>query len=336
MLTWTIEPKTLHLKYTWKISRNATDSKTNLIVRVRDETAEGAGEAAPNVRYNETSEKCLAEFQKFILSGPETIESSDQLISLIAKSEVSNALSFAIESAFIHYKSAKLKIPVNEILGVPFCEKAETSYTIPIMDPGVIKAFYIENNLDRFKYIKLKINNEEPAESIKYLLTFCKGQLMVDANEAFTNVEECIKWIEKIRRLPLVFIEQPLPSQMTEESQYMKKYCPFTLFADEAVTNHADCRLLKKSFDGINMKLMKAGGYIRGKEILQDARKNSMQTMIGCMVETTLGISSALNLCALADYADLDSFMLVKDEPFQLLTENQGTIMRAPGNGKSI
>jgi L-alanine-DL-glutamate epimerase-like enolase superfamily enzyme len=117
-----------------------------------------------------------------------------------------------------------------------------------------------------------------------------------------------------------------MPSSLTEESVYLKKYAPFPLFADESITAEADFSVLKKMFDGVNVKLMKAGGYLNGIRLLREAKKQNMQTMIGCMVETTLGISSAMNLCSLADYVDLDSFLLVKNEPFKLVEEHGGKL----------
>ena len=74
------------------------------------------------------------------------------------------------------------------------------------------------------------------------------------------------------------------------------------------------------------MKLMKTGSYSNGLRILREAKAAGMRTMIGCMVETTLGISSALNLSGLADYVDLDSFLLLKDEPFVLVKEQNGIL----------
>jgi L-alanine-DL-glutamate epimerase-like enolase superfamily enzyme len=113
---------------------------------------------------------------------------------------------------------------------------------------------------------------------------------------------------------------------MINESIYLKKHFPFTLFADESVTDKADFSQLKLMFDGINVKLMKAGGYFNALQLLKGAKANKLKTMIGCMVETTLGISSGMHLCSLADYADLDSFLVVKNEPFGLLKEEDGVL----------
>ena len=195
------------------------------------------------------------------------------------------------------------------------------------METGVLKKFFSDNNLKRFPYIKLKVNADNAYDSLIELLSFCIQPIMVDANEAFNDVEKCILWLEKINKIPLVFVEQPLPSTMKVESEYLKKHSPFVMMADEVITDTADFSELKKSFDGINMKLMKAGGYMNGLRLLKEARQNNMKTMIGCMVETSLGISSAMNLYSLAVYADLDSFILLKEEPFGMIDEDNGVLM---------
>ena len=104
-------------------------------------------------------------------------------------------------------------------------------------------------------------------------------------------------FLEKDQKLPVEFVEQPIPAGMNEESTYLKKYSPFPLFADESITHSADFGILKTQFDGVNVKLMKAGSYMNGIRLLTEARKRGMKTMIGCMVETTLGIRSGMNLC---------------------------------------
>ncbi len=326
MLHWQIEKILLELKYTWKISRNASDEKINLVVEVTDGDFGGLGEAAPNVRYNESPDELIKQFEKFRSLKPEEIASIDQLTDCLCQLTVSNALRFAIESAFVHYVSSKEKKPVFKFLEIEEPVSSSTSYSIPIMEIGKMKDFYDQNQLQRFPFIKIKINAESGSEAIDYISRFCSQPLIIDANEAYNDVEACIYFFEKIKKKNIEFIEQPMPASMIEESVYLKKYSPFKLFADESITNEADFSVLKKMFDGINIKLMKAGGYYNSIRLLREAKKNNMQTMIGCMVETTLGISSAMNLSSLADYIDLDSFLLVKKEPFGLVEESNGVL----------
>jgi len=326
MLTWSIEKKILELKYTWKISRNASDSKTNLFVHVSDGIHSGTGEVAPNTRYNESPEQAEKEFGNFLLAAPGKIQSTGELDEFLREVPVSHALRFGIESAYIHYWCAQRKISVHEFLGIEAVTSVPISFSIPIMEIGKMKTFYAENNLQRFRFIKIKVNADEMTDAVSYLSAFCHQPLMVDANEAFQDVESCIRTLEKIRKMRIEFIEQPMPASRKEESAYLKKYSPFLLFADESVTDGADFSELKKMFGGINVKLMKAGGYLNAVRLLKGAKANGMKTMIGCMVETTLAISSGLNVSSLADYADLDSFLVVKNEPFGLVKEEEGIL----------
>jgi L-alanine-DL-glutamate epimerase-like enolase superfamily enzyme len=328
MMTWSIEKKILELKYTWKISRNTSDTKTNLFVTVTDGISEGMGEVAPNIRYGESPEQTIEQFELFLKSTPVNIPSLEKLNEFLEKVSLSHSLHFAIESAFVHYLCDKQKINVPEFFEIEIAHSTPISFSIPIMDIGKMKSFYETHNLKRFAYIKIKTNAEECFEVVKHLAAFCKQPIMVDTNEAFRNVEDCILTLEKLKRHNIEFIEQPLPSAMMDESFYLKKYSPFRLFADESIAQEADFSSLKKMFDGVNIKLMKAGGYYNAIRLLKAAKANNLRTMIGCMVETTLGISSAMNLCSLADYADLDSFLLVKNEPFELIEERDGKIFK--------
>jgi L-alanine-DL-glutamate epimerase-like enolase superfamily enzyme len=106
----------------------------------------------------------------------------------------------------------------------------------------------------------------------------------------------------------------------------LKKTCPFDLIADESIEDQGDFDFLKTQFHGVNMKLMKAGGYLNGLKILNSAREKGLKTMVGCMIESSLGIYSAYNLASNVDYLDLDGFIIIKDDPFNLLVEENGYI----------
>jgi L-alanine-DL-glutamate epimerase-like enolase superfamily enzyme len=99
--------------------------------------------------------------------------------------------------------------------------------------------------------------------------------------------------------------------------------------ADESFCSDVDFRELKQQFDAVNMKLMKAGGFLNGLRLIHEAKKNGFKTMVGCMVETTLGMSGAFALAGLTNFADLDGYLLIENEPFKLLNENNGQISLA-------
>lgn len=325
MLNWSIEEKRLDLRYSWKISRNESSHKINFFIKVSDKNNEGIGEVAPNVRYNETPDLILSQFQKFsstIKSSPSNLE---EIKTLLHKSELCNSLRFAIESAFVHYLCNRDNIRIYDLLKIPKPSTIFTSYTIPIIPAGDVKDFIDKHNLHRFKSIKIKINTEG-LDLVNEVAKHYQGPIMIDANEAWKDVEDLLKFMEKLKKYPIEFIEQPLPHDLIQEYIYLKKHSPYTLIGDESITDKADFDILVQQFHGVNMKLMKAGGYLNGIQILQNARKHSMKTMIGCMIETTLGISSGMHLCGLCNYADLDGHFVIDKEPFGLVEESNGML----------
>lgn len=325
-LSWSIQPIELELRYTWKISRNASNKKTNLIVRVGDGNIFAVGEAAPNVRYNETAERLEEEFKTFVKSVSSSIEGIQNLAELLKNLRLSHALTFAIESAYTHYLSKKEGKDVFLLLETKPLSSLGTAYTLPIMDPAKIGEFIREHQITRFPYIKVKTSSETAEDILKEAVKHTSQKIMIDGNECWNNPDDVLKFCSSIKNLPVEFIEQPLPSALEEEYYELKKHSPFPLFADESVIANPDFEKIKKQFHGVNMKLMKAGGYLEGLRILRDARNHGMKTMIGCMVETTLGISGGFYLGSEADYIDLDGCLVIKDEPFGLLHEQGGRL----------
>jgi L-alanine-DL-glutamate epimerase-like enolase superfamily enzyme len=324
VLNWNIEEITLDLKYTWKISRNESNQKINSFVSVSQDGTKGMGEVAPNIRYGESLELVSKQFRLFLTKNPSQIKDLTDLTHTLNTLDLCPSLRFGIESAYIHYLSKKSNKKVYEQLGLPSPGEIFTSYTLPIMEVGLIKGFIDNYNLKRFKTLKIKINSTEGLETIKEVSRCTSQPLRVDANESWKDVENLIEDLNKLKGYNIEFWEQPMPSNQVDEYIYLKKYTPFELIADESITNEGDFTILAQQFHGVNMKLMKAGGYLNGIRILNEARKNGLKTMIGCMVETTLGISSAMNICNNIDYIDLDGFFIINNEPYKLAAEDSG------------
>jgi len=326
MLQWDIEQKRLDLAYTWKISRNASEFKINSIVSVTNGKWKGMGEGAPNIRYNETPEKMLDGFHRFIAAGGAFVNDLNDLEKLLAEIPVPNALRFAIESAYIHYLCHADQTDIFTFFGINKPGALYTSYSLPIMDPGELELFYSHHALHRFKRLKVKVNAESAIDLLEEINRITRQPLIIDGNETWKDPEEALCFMHSLTPYNVALVEQPMPAGMDEAYKYLKSNSPYLLFADESICDHADFELLKEQFHGVNMKLMKAGGYLNGLRILNEAVKHQMHTMVGCMIETTLGISSAMHLCAGVEYVDLDGFMIVKDEPYQLALERNGML----------
>lgn len=326
MLKWDIELKRLDLKYTWAISRNASDFKINAFVKVSDGEIEGMGEAAPNVRYHESPEIFLQEIERFKRECTSSMRSAFDLSEWLAAEKYPNSLRFAIESAYIHYSAKKEGKPISTFLDLSTPTARDTAYTIPIMGEEKLEAYFREYRPDRFKYIKIKVNGENLESFIRQVRAHCANPFIIDANEAYTSPEKLLLDLEKSGETNIAFVEQPFPAGYNDAYAFLKERSPFPIFADESVTDSANFEELSKGFHGINMKLMKAGGYLNGIRLLKEAKKHGMSTMIGCMVESGLGISSGLQISSLADFLDLDSFLILKEDPFEWVKEENGKV----------
>jgi len=329
MLHWSIKQIQLNLKYTWKISRNATTFKVNSIITCANETYQGLGEVAPNIRYNETPELILECFKMFINAGANQIKSANDLSVILNQINAPNALRFGIEQAYIHFLCAEKNQTIYEFLKIEKPLKTHTCYTLPIMEPAEIVSFFNENNLNRFAYLKIKISVDGALDEIKTLSQIYQKPILVDANEAWKDPDALINFMDDLKGLNIAMIEQPMHSSMVDEYKYVKPRVSLPLMADESFCAHVDFTELKQQFDAVNMKLMKAGGYLNGLRLIHEAKKNGMKTMVGCMVETTLGMSGAYAFTGLCNYADLDGYMIIADEPFGLLNEENGEVFLA-------
>jgi L-Ala-D/L-Glu epimerase len=331
MLHWSIRSLELPLRFTWKISRNASDAKTNLLVRVGDGAVAGWGEAAPNVRYGESPALLL---EQFAALQPELarVGSLPELSALLDATPPAHALRFALESAYVHYMAQLSGQTVPALLGVPAPLPAVgTAFTLPIMEPGLVAAFIEQHGLARFPILKVKVNQELGADLLAEVARRLPGRpVLIDGNEAWTDADALLQFAERVRQLPGLnaqLLEQPLPAACADDYRYLHDRSPWPLIADESVTDEADFHDIARQFHVLNMKLMKAGGYLNGIRLLNEARAHGLRTMIGCMVETSLGIWSALQLSGLCEICDLDGLLIVRDEPFGLVREDAGRLL---------
>jgi len=334
-LKWKILEKSLPLKFNWNISRNSSSEKKNFFVQVSDFNNYGIGEVAPNIRYGENEYLVKKQFDDFIKLSY-NIKNIDELNETLNSIKLCNSLRFGIESSFIHYLCQKNKIMPYQFLKLKKNEFLNTSFSIPIMKIEKIEDFINKNNLKRFSSLKIKVNNENAFDMINTISKLTNQKLRVDGNEAWNNVDDLINFTEKIKKFNIEFLEQPMPSYMKEEYLYYKKYSPFDLIADESIEKEEDFEYLSKAFTGINVKLMKAGGYFNAINLLNKAKNNKLKTMIGCMIETSLGIYSAFNISYNVNFIDLDGFLIIKEDDFDLLSEKEGKIFVNKSQEKSM
>ncbi len=133
-----------------------------------------------------------------------------------------------------------------------------------------------------------------------------------------------MRWLQK---MGVELIEQPLPAAMIEETAWLRERAEIPIIADEAVKRAADIPALAGAYDGINIKLMKAGGIQEALRMIHVARAVGLKIMLGCMIESSVAISAAVHLSPLVDYADLDGNLLISNDPFTGVTVEHGRLL---------
>lgn len=306
----------LPLKVNWKLSRNETTYKENFIVHLKTQIGHFRSEIAPNIRYGETQESILDQFESWRKKDDLTIDSLDH--------HLHHSLRFGLESVLLSYEGAKKNQSLSEFLGLGRWSPKETSFSVPIMPIGEIKD-YLEN-IKRFNHLKIKVDALSGLEMLLEVAKFSHARLRVDGNEAWTDFDEFMRFQEKVSHLNIELMEQPFASRLVDEYKALKPLSRFDLLADESIEDVGDFRELSQQFHAINIKLMKTGSLIRAKELIDEAKKYQMKTMLGCMIETSIGISYGMLFSSMVDYLDLDGFLLIKDEPFRLVNEVEGIL----------
>jgi glutamate racemase len=329
-MKWSLEEIELPLKFNWKLSRSETQIKHNFIVRLQVDELTTCGEVAFNTRYEESRERILKEFDEFSRDFPDDVDSVEDVMKFCSSRDFCKSLRFGVESAFVHYMALATDRSVPELLGVPFMSSAPTSFSLPILDISDIEDFILDHDLKRFDVLKVKVNKESALSTVETVFNAFSGKIRIDGNECWESAQEVLEFIGAISDLGRIeFLEQPIRSDCHNEAKKLRDLSPILLMADESLTSQDVTEYYAERFHAVNVKLMKAGSYMKAVLQLRQARELGLKTMVGCMIETSLGISSALNISYGTDFLDLDGCLLLKEDPFKLILEENGKLFRS-------
>jgi len=319
-----VKTKKLELAHTWTISRNSSDFKNNVFVKIERDGIVGYGEAAPNVRYGENSELTTQKinearqiFEKTDLFHFTNIK--EALDASVLKQSCAKA---AMDIALMDWVGKALNVPLYQMYGLNPADAPLTSFSIGIDTLDVIKQKVRE--ADQYPLLKIKVGKPNDEEIIGAVRSVTDKPIRVDANEGWTKKEEALERILWLKTQGVEFIEQPMPSHMIEETAWLRERAGIPIVADEAVKTASDIPLLATAYDGINIKLMKSGGIQEAMRMIGMAKSLGMKVMLGCMIESSVAISAAAHLAPYVDWADLDGNLLIKDDPFQGVKVDHG------------
>lgn len=330
------EIKRLDLRHTWTIARNSSDFKQNVFVKLEKDGIVGLGEAAPNIRYDETPESTVQVIEKAseLFKEVDPLEFVQLGYDIKALCDDQTAAKAALDIALMDWVGKALEVPLYRLWGLDPDKAPLTSFTIGIDKPEVMAQKTRE--AAPYKILKVKVGKPNDKEFIKAVRSVAPHKpIRVDANEGWTDKEVAIKKIEWLQEQGVEFIEQPMPSHMLEETRWLRDRTSLPIIADEAVKSAADIPKLAEAYDGINIKIMKSAGLQEALRMIWLAKSMGMQIMIGCMIESSVAISAAAQLCSLIDYADLDGNLLISNDPYRgaRFIEGRVVVNDKPGIG---
>jgi len=306
----------LKLRQSWGLSRGTWTTRRNAFVRVERDGVAGLGEAAPIARYNETAESAQAFIEKAApLLDRDLDEYAVRFLEVEAAGPGEHAAKAALDMAVLDWVGRRLERPVWKLLGLGREKAVTTTYSIgidevPVMQEKVRAA-------GDFGVYKIKVGTPDDRKIIEGIRAVTSKPLRPDANEGWKSKEEALEMINWMAGLGVELIEQPLPADRLEDYAWLKERVKIPVFADESLIRPSDLPRLAPYFHGVNVKLMKCGGIQEAVRLAGMARALGLKLMIGCMIESSLGISAGAAVASLFDYADLDGNLLVSNDPFR-------------------
>jgi L-Ala-D/L-Glu epimerase / N-acetyl-D-glutamate racemase len=306
---------TLRLAEPFTISRSTSVEEEVLWVELEHESVRGFGEAQPQEHYGESVESASAflEAARDLLGDdPFALEAVGSRLSGLPGNQGARS---ALDAALHDLCGKLVGQPVWRLLGL---EPAgpPTSWTIWLGDPDDM-ARRAERAGDRFRRLKLKLGGRDglDVERVRAVRAVTELPLQVDVNE-YWELEEALENVRELGGLGVQYVEQPLPAGDPGGGR-LKRESPVPIFLDEDVHTLKDVREAAERAHGINVKLAKSGGIREAVRMAHAARALGLEVMLGCMIESGLGIAAACQVASLCDHVDLDGNLLLAEDPWR-------------------
>lgn len=328
-------PHTLYFKRPFKIAHGTRTSTPIIITQIAYKGITGYGEASMPPYLNETQETAASFLNKAknLLSGKDPLQIVSLLYDIDNLAAGNNAAKAAVDIA-LHDLAGKLyNKPCWQLFNADKNYTPFTTYTLGIDEPAIIKQKIEEG--EAYKIFKVKLNGLNDKLIIDTIRTVTDKPIAVDVNQGWKDKYQALEMIEWLQNKNVLFIEQPLPKEDIDNAHWLFEKSPLPLYADESIQRYTDIVKVKDCFHGINIKLMKCTGMQEAFKMINHARELKLKILIGCMSETSCAVSAAAQLTPLADHADLDGPLLIKNDLFDGIKFLKGkiTLSEMPGIG---
>ena len=329
-----LRPFTLKLRHTFTISRESRDEQQSLVVELTEDGFSGYGEATANPYYKiEVADmmRDLEQLEPLIAdsAGMAPEEFWDKMYTQLSHNMFALC---ALDLAYNDLYARKAGQKLYELWDYDISHNPLTDFTIGLDS--------IEKMVSKMKEMpwpiyKIKLGSHHDIAIITELRKHTDSIFRVDANCGWT-ADETISNAIALKELGVEFIEQPLPADDWEGHKKVFEHSVLPIIADESCQVEADVEKCYEHFHGVNVKLTKCGGLTPARRMLVKARQLGMKTMVGCMTESTVGISAIAHLLPLLDYVDMDGALLLSEDIATGIRIEDGIIFYSDLNGTGV
>ncbi|MEU9850944.1 dipeptide epimerase [Streptomyces sp. NPDC047985] len=324
----------LPLRYAFTTAHGTADVQESVIVELTDDGLSGFGEAVciPHEGWYASGIRDVLEANRTAIEALATEDPEEfweACRTLLGEHRCAlSALDQAAHDLWGKRKGAQ----VGELWGIPRQPLPTSSYTIGLDDTHRMVSKLLE--FEDWPIFKIKLGAGRDLEIVRSLRRYTAATFRVDANCAW-SLEDALTYTPHLAELGVEFIEQPLPRGALRDQELLHAKADIPLMADESCATEDDIERCADGFDAINIKLAKCGGLTPARRMIEHARGLGLDVMVGCMTETTVGISAIAQLLPLADYADIDGAVLVARDVADGVRLHRGrpVLPETPGTG---
>ncbi len=331
------EVLSLRTKHPFRIAHGTKQEIRTVLVKVRDaDGLEGWGEATPQLFYGETPESVLAALALYatvLPADPLDLEAAEsRMAALLAGNASARA---AVSSALHDLAGKRLGTPVHRMWGLDPAAIPVSTFTIGMDTPDRLRV-KVREAAD-YPVLKVKLGSANDLDILEAIRDETDKELRVDANCGWT-VKQAIRMLPVLEDYGVTVLEQPLVAGDLDGLAEVTRRSRIPVIVDESCHVAADVPRLAGRVDGINIKLAKCGSLREALRLIHVARAHHLMVMVGCMVESSIGITAAAQFTPLVDIVDLDGAALLAHDPYVGATVARGRVQlpTGPGLGLSV
>lgn len=322
-------PYELQLRHAFNLAKSSRTTTPDVLVKIEWNGVKGYGEASMPPYLGES----IASVTKFLSSldmtqftDPFRMEDIHDYLDSVAPDN--RAAKASVDIALHDLTGKIMGQPWHKIWGLNPEITPNTSFTIGIDTPEVVRVKVGE--AAPYKILKVKMGLDNDQQTVDVIRQMTDRPICVDVNQGWTDKHKALEMCHWLAERNCQFVEQPMPKEMLDETAWLRERSPLPIVADEFLQRLPDVRRAYGAYDAINIKLMKSTGMREAKLMAELARSLGMDVMLGCMTETSCGISAAAQLSPLAKWADLDGNLLIANDCFDGVKIVDGRVVLDP------